>query len=410
MTDAAAEAYIWGYPLVVMHRTRALLCSRQGPGRMLHRDELATPADRAVVAPNNDTLYSSGWFDLRAGDLTIDVPAMDHPDRYWNVMLLDAYTHVAYVCRRYHGVDGTTVRVTLDPTREPPREAVDILPIATPTVWALVRVLVDGPADLDAARTLQHAITITPPAGHPTEPTERGGRPNQVHTAGAAFFDELRAALAVDPPAAWHPRPSAEARRIIQGDAPLGGQADSEETLAAGVEAGEQELRSRGLGNDARTNGWGTRRHGADFGDDVLLRAATAKFVLAAHHPAENRSYNAMTDGEGRRLDGDNPLTLTFPPGTPPTSAFWSLTVYGPDMYLVDNEIDRWSIGDRTPNLHREPDGSLTVTIGGRRPPDIRNWLPAPPGPYVLSLRVYEGDASVVDASWFPPPLRAGAR
>ena len=34
---------------------------------------------------------------------------MDHPDRYWNVMVLDAYTHVAYVCRRHHGVEGTAL-------------------------------------------------------------------------------------------------------------------------------------------------------------------------------------------------------------------------------------------------------------------------------------------------------------
>ena len=39
------------------------------------------------MAPNNDTLYSSAWYDLRHGDLIINVPAMDHPQRYWNVMI-----------------------------------------------------------------------------------------------------------------------------------------------------------------------------------------------------------------------------------------------------------------------------------------------------------------------------------
>lgn len=401
MTAEAVDAFVWGYPLVVMHRTRALLCSRLGPGRMVHRDQLATPLDRAVVAPNNDTLYSSGWFDLRSGDVVVDVPPMDRPDRYWSVMLLDAYTHVAYVSRRHYGCDGSRVRLTLDAAHEAPRGITDVLPIATPTVWVLVRVLVDGPQDLEAARALQRAITVTPLGNHPSEPTIRQGRPNQVHTAGAAFYDELRAAIAVDPPAQWHPPCDPGARRVIDGDHDL-----TEEALAGAVDSGERRLRTRGLANDATANGWGTRMRGADFGDDLLLRAATAKFVLAAHHPAENRSYNAIHDAAGQPLDGRHPLALTFASGgEPPSTAFWSLTAYGPDMYLVDNEIDRWSIGDRTPGLRRAADGGLTITVGGPRPAEDGNWLPAPEGSYRLGLRVYEGLPEVVDATWFPPPL-----
>ena len=110
---------------------------------MNHVDDLATPSDRAIVVPNNDTLYSSAWYDLRHGDLTIDVPPMDHPNRYWNVMVLDAYTHVAYVCRRHHGVRGTSVQVTFDPDTPPANDAGNIVTIGTPTAWVIVRVLVD---------------------------------------------------------------------------------------------------------------------------------------------------------------------------------------------------------------------------------------------------------------------------
>ena len=117
--SAAAEAYVWGFPLVAVHRTRLLLCSKTATGVINHTDDLATPNDRAIVVPNNDTLYSSAWYDLRHGDLIIDVPAMDHSRRYWNVMILDGYTHVAYICRRHHGVAGSRVRVTLDPSTPP---------------------------------------------------------------------------------------------------------------------------------------------------------------------------------------------------------------------------------------------------------------------------------------------------
>jgi hypothetical protein len=401
--DTAADAYVWGYPLVVMHRTRALHSSRTPLGTLHHSDDLATPKSRTVVAPNNDTLYSSGWFDLSAGDLVIDVPAMDSADRYWSVMLLDAYTEVAYACRRLHGTEGATVRVTLDPETPPSRTGGGVITMATPTIWVLVRVLTEGPHDIDLARSLQRSIAVSAPHGHPQGTVERGGRPNLVHEAGAAYFTELAAALLVDPPGAWHPQASDAVTALLR-DAAAGSIPD--DVLAAGVEVGEARLRAFGLGNDAFANGWGTRVKGSDFGDDVLLRATCAKLVLAGHHPVENRSYVAQTDADGAPLDGSRPLLLTFPAGgEPPCTGFWSLTVYGPDMFLVANEIDRWSLGDRTPGLPRGDDGSLAITIGGPRPADTSSWLPAPAGPYRLGLRVYEGAPEIVDAAWFPPAL-----
>jgi hypothetical protein len=268
-------------------------------------------------------------------------------------------------------------------------------------VWILVRVLVEGPHDFDTARSLQRAITITTPADHPSTTTERLGRPNSVHEVGAAYFDELAAAVAVDPPADWHPLPSDAALGVATG-ALRPHRAD----LEAAVVEGDARIVAKGLGADERRNGWGTRRRGSDFGDDVLTRAACAKYVLAGHHPVENRSYIGAVDAAGARLDGRRALALHFPPGgEPPCTGFWSLTVYGPDMFLVANDLDRYSIGDRTPGLRRDDDGGLSITIGGPRPDDTTNWLPAPDGPYGLGLRVYEGAPQVVDASWFPPPL-----
>jgi hypothetical protein len=136
LSELAADLFIWGHPLVVMHRTRALHCSRGGPGVLRHRLELATARDRTVVGPNNDTLYSSGWYDLRWGDLRLDIPPMDHPDRYWSVMLLDAYTQVTYVSRRQYGVDGGSVRLTFDPRVEHDHTGrADTIVVGTPTVW-----------------------------------------------------------------------------------------------------------------------------------------------------------------------------------------------------------------------------------------------------------------------------------
>lgn len=56
--DALADAYVWGYPLVAVHRARRAHPATSGG--LAGRGRLATAADRTVVAPNNDTLYASG--------------------------------------------------------------------------------------------------------------------------------------------------------------------------------------------------------------------------------------------------------------------------------------------------------------------------------------------------------------
>ena len=188
-------------------------------------------------------------------------------------------------------------------------------------------------------------------------------------------------------------RPPPAGLEALLGDPP------APEAVARGVERGKV-LVARSGGVDRWGNGWGTRSRGAHFGDDVAYRAAFAQVNLAGHLPAENRSYT-------RAFDGSVPAVLRFPPGgEPPVDGFWSVCVYGTDLFLVANALDRYSIGDRTPGLVRDPDGGLTIRIGGTRPADDRNWLPAGDGPYRMGLRVYEGHPEVVDATWFPPPLR----
>lgn len=399
--SAAAEAYVWGFPLISVHRTRLLLCSKHDTGRINHVDDLATPDDKAIVVPNNDTLYSSGWYDLRHGDLVIDVPPMDHPDRYWNVMVLDGYTHVAYVCRRHHGVEGTRVTLTLDPDTPPPNDDSQVVTLGTPTAWVIFRVLVESPDDIVSARALQHRICVTAPASHPIVRTERVGRATAIAKSGADVFSELQTYVAIDPPPPWHPKLSPPAQAILDDPSSV-----SEETLVAGIAEGEKRIMARNLQGTVSQNGWNTGRDAYGFGDDIVKRAAGAKFGLGGHQAIENRSYIAQNDSQGSPLNGTRPLQLRLAADNmPPCDAFWSLTAYGTDMYLVANEIDRWSISDRTPGLVYADDGSLTLYLSAE-PPGVReNWLPVPAGPYLLGMRVYEGQPEVVACEWFPPAM-----
>jgi hypothetical protein len=111
-------------------------------------------------------------------------------------------------------------------------------------------------------------------------------------------------------------------------------------------------------------NGWSTGRAAGGPGDDILKRAVGAKFGLGGHYAVENRSYMALTDSQRGPLSGTHELCMKFATDKlPPCDAFWSLTAYGMDLYLVENEINRYSIGDRTPDLHHDDDGGLTVIL-----------------------------------------------
>jgi hypothetical protein len=79
-----------------------------------------------------------------------------------------------------------------------------------------------------------------------------------------------------------------------------------------------------------------------------------------------------------------------------------------PDFYLVANPIGRYSIGDRTPGLSTDADGSLAITIQRDQPdePGRRaNWLPTPSGAFRPILRMYEPHEAVFDGSYELPPI-----
>jgi hypothetical protein len=76
-------------------------------------------------------------------------------------------------------------------------------------------------------------------------------------------------------------------------------------------------------------------------------------------------------------------------------------------MNLTDNPIDRYSIGDRTPELAYDADGGLTLSIHHNAPAPERasNWLPAPAGAFNMVLRTYLLAKEIIEQTWVPPAL-----
>ncbi|MGI5472854.1 DUF1254 domain-containing protein [Streptomyces sp. CA-132043] len=439
-TDAfttAFEAYLWGYPLVLMERTRKLLTHREhrrgAPANTFqHRSKLATPRDREIVKPNNDTLYSSAWLDLSHGPLILEVPDVD--GRYYSFQFLDAYTNTwAYVGRRVTGTAASRHLIVGPQGHEslPGLPDLPVLKAPTNTVWLLGRTIVDGEPDLEAATDLITRYRLTPVAGEGDAAAEWSTgpmpSPHDIGAAGISFFDELGSALLLNPPPASETglldrfaslgigpglRPSETADDLTR---PALEQAvrfadrllEARESMRGG-KATRGADGERGDKSGAARTGWSYDLDIGAYGQNYLLRALIARHGLGALTAEEAVYASTRRDAAGHRLSGQHAYRLHFPADRlPPVAAFWSLTAYDQDNFLVENAIDRYAIGDRTPGLAHGDDGSLDILVQHHEPAEgTSNWLPAPPGDFELTLRFYQPRQEMLQGRYVLPPIQ----
>jgi hypothetical protein len=424
---AALAGFVWGAPLVTMSRTRAWLTCIAPPNRLLNVPRLSTPADRIVVAPNVDTLYSTAWLDLRSGPVVLGVPVV--PDRYYVFQFLDMYTNTfADIGTRTTGQGPARFAVVGPGWRGRVPAGTHLLRAPSPDVWMLGRTLVRGPEDVANVLTIQRGYTLTAPApASVTAPSPTAAaipatgtgpdcahlaKPEDLTSAGAAFFDELGRVMAADPPPA---RDRAVVRQLAR--AGIGpGLTPSRSTdpgvldgLERGLAAGDALLNQQVADAPAPVGGWSANFDIGRYGTRYITRALVARTGLAANVPQEAIYYHAGQDAAGTPLDGRHSYRVHFAAGEfPPYDArgFWSLTMYDQQRFLVSNPINRYSVGDRTPGLVRNADGSLDIYIGAAAPAGhTSNWLPAPAARFSLTLRIYLPTAQVLTRAWQPPAV-----
>jgi hypothetical protein len=74
---------------------------------------------------------------------------------------------------------------------------------------------------------------------------------------------------------------------------------------------------------------------------------------------------------------------------------------------LAANAIQRYALGDRSPDLRHDADGGLTLLLQTHAPAAAQqgNWLPTPEGPFNLLLRLYLPKAGALDGSYHLPTI-----
>lgn len=415
--------YLWGFPMVDMstqmfnetHRVDPVQ-PVLAPVNTFHRREfLVTPATSAGLrAPNNDTLYLSGWFDLSHGPVMVHAP--DTAGRYYTLAVTDFFNEVTHLGRRTTGTSARDFALVGPGWKGVLPDGVTAVPVKTRQVWILGRLLVDGKDDFPVALGLLRQFSASPfstsggdgasaaaepPAAERLEPRE-----------SLAFFATLNRWLREN-----ETPPDEGALMALFDRAGFGPGVQFDVTAIdpatrRGLEKGIANARTMlgAAGNvplpDVR-NGWIFPLGLADYGHDYLSRAAVAAGGYA-NRPEESTYAARTVDDEGRSLTGDRRYHMHFKPEhIPPAGAFWSLTAYDArTRNLIENPLRRYSIGDRTRGLRKNADGSLDIRISAEVPAEgSENWLPVGAGPFYLVVRIYEPGPAVFDGSYRLPPL-----
>ena len=253
-------------------------------------------------------------------------------------------------------------------------------------------------------------ITIDPSIDMKTPPKV------QVDTMPAdKFFAYAAELLKVQPPHITDQPIIAQLQRIDFG---VGKSFDLDKTAPAVRKALEsapgeaQQLMAWKIPTLARVaNGWSmnTDTMGV-YGNYYLKRAIVAQLGLGANLPEDAIYPINLADESGKPLDAANNYRLHFEKGdTPPVDAFWSVTLYDSQGFQIANPLNRFAVSSWMPFKYNA-DGSLDLYFQNESPGSDKeaNWLPAPKGPFNLTMRLYAPRSEALTGKWNPPPVTRG--
>ncbi|MBA2726567.1 MAG: DUF1254 domain-containing protein [Parachlamydiaceae bacterium] len=424
------EAYIYGYPLVTMDFTRRISTNVEKPfgssapmGQFAHMRNFPDAQFNTVTAPNVDTLYSVAWLDLANEPMVLHVP--DEPNRYYLMPMLSAWTDVFvslgtrttgtaagdYVITgpNWKGILGTGIKEIKSPTN---------------MVWVLGRTYTSGtPEDYSLVHSIQNQYALVPLSSFEKvyNPPKGVVDPNidmktpvrmQVNNLSAEeFFNRLAMLMVDNPPASTDKEIIAKMAKI--GILP-GQQFDSSQNpkIALALKdvptLGYKKIMDQHEDAGKDINGWLYSLRTGEYQGDYNQRAFITAVGLGANLPEDAIHPMTNIDSKGEALSGAYKYVIHFNKGQePPVKGFWSLTMYNDKVFFVANPLNRYSLNSRG-TFKYNPDGSLDLYIQNEPSEKDKesNWLPAPKGFFMLMLRAYWPENSILNGRWAPPAVQ----
>lgn len=426
-----AEAFALGYQAyvtgAVYARSQILMEKDINPAAPLNAPlnrfniypDLANPASAIDFTPNNDTIYGLAWLDLRQGPVLMTIPQV--PDRYWVVQATDwALNSLDYVGSRVGSKAGTYAYVPPGWQGTLP-EGVTRIETTTTGVFLQARVVVipETKTDISKAVAMLKTFSLQPLNPNATYMQVPVGTPlpnpklNNPLWQNLEFFTLLNRAWALGGVREQDREVAALAKSLGIGpgltfNPDVLTEAQKRGLLRAQKVAFDRiRFHAREIGK--MSNGWRVSTDLGRYGNNRLLASTVGLTGYGGNIAQEAMYLPVFVDGSGANLNGLNSYTIHFPANQlPPVNYFWSVTMYElPNNQLVANPINRYAIGDRTPGLKRNRDGSLTLHIQHQRPKKglDANWLPSPDGTFWMILRLYGPKQSALDGHYAPPPV-----
>lgn len=440
-SQLAEKAFLFGFPLIFnLEQVQRFVTTGVGAlgaktfNSFSHAQSLATSDDK-FVSVNNDSLYSISQVDLTGGPLLFEIPPVK--DRYYIFQLVDAWTeNFAYLGKRTLGEEGGKFLLLPPDHTEIPSEFADYHPIYCPSVIiTIVGRWASSQENDQELHSLQDSLIISPL--NQTLETFQWPTITEIDS-DLLFWETLRIYLKIFPVSRsfYSYLQTFEETGILAEESPyIDPSKEFKTALLEGQKNGKNQIQQC-LENseEGQQNGWQMNAHAFDYNADnlgfgtlnqenwlfphktrddldilCLKRAAAASGGLWGNHGYEAVYLSNYVDENGDKLVGTNKYEVTFS-SPPPNDAFWSITMYDvPDYYLVENKINRYSIGDRTENLYYNTDDSLTIYLSSVEPADEnqrRNWLPAPMGPFRPILRVYLPKEEILGGEYTFPEIK----
>ncbi|MFK7932949.1 MAG: DUF1254 domain-containing protein [Saprospiraceae bacterium] len=435
MLQTLGEIYLYGYPLVLTDLTQKRITGVEKPDKdrplapinqLGHYRKFPDPTTRTVVKPNVDTYYSISWFDLSSEPQWLTIPATE---RYYVMQFLDAFSNViGSVGPRTTGKERQQVLIAGQNWEGTVPDSVTLIRSSTDVAWLLGRIQVNSVEDgATTVRAIQDGMRLRPfsqrnnenyqpPLGK-AQPDDRKITPVQMmqDMGTDEYLNYLAELLVKNPPAAADSAMVEKMKAVgLEPGKPFALTSDNlmlklkMKAIPGVVHQKFNERRSAPPAHRIKDNWLYMTDSIGDYGTDYRFRAYIAYIGFGANLPVDAVYPNTSLDSEGRPLDGKHNYKFHFAADQlPPVNAFWSLTAYNAEEFLIENEMDRYAVGDRS-DLEYNADGSLDIYLQHERPAadKLQNWLPiVEEGKFYLTLRLYWPKAEVLNGMWELPKV-----
>ena len=335
---------------------------------------------------NVDTRYSGVFMDLSDGPQFLIVPPIK--DRFFSINSTDAYLgNKPFISSKTGDTNGLTLAYTGPDWEGELPAGVREMKMPQNEAIVVLRILVKNKDDNAAVTEVQNGFKLMSLKDGQLVPTTRGkDLPILPDLKGLDYFDHMIKAMNAMPPSGdqaqiWHMLSQVG---VKQGEPFSSKDLDpaTQKGLAQGIEDGRKIIAWRAKERGFETkNGYRTAYGLGDDTDDYMYRTEWAYQGATSMSDTEALLFNIFTDGDGEVLDGSHTYTLTIGADhMPPVNAFWSITSYDTNRFnLIPNEHYHYSVGDRTPSLKYNADGSLTIVLQSKPPESgLGNWIPTP--------------------------------